>query len=33
MFEISGVPKEDAHEALRLASAKLPVTTKIVERK
>jgi large subunit ribosomal protein L16 len=33
LFEVSGVPKADAFEALRLASAKLPVTSKIVERK
>lgn len=33
LFEVSGVTKEAAFEALRLASAKLPVTSKIVERK
>ncbi len=30
MFEIAGVPEESAREALRLASHKLPVKTKIV---
>ena len=30
MFEIAGVPEEDAREALRLASHKLPIKTKIV---
>ena len=33
MFEVSGVSREDAFIALKLASAKLPVTTKIIERK
>ncbi len=33
MFEISGVPEAQAREALRLASYKLPVDTKIVSRK
>ena len=32
MFEIAGVPEETAREALRLASHKLPVKTKIVVR-
>lgn len=32
MFEISGVTETDAHEALRLASAKLPVVCKIIKR-
>ncbi len=32
LFEISGVPPEAAREALRLASHKLPVQTKIVSR-
>ncbi len=32
MFEVGGVSKEVAHEALRLASRKLPVRTKIVSR-
>lgn len=32
MFEVGGVSKEVAHEALRLASHKLPVRTKIVSR-
>ena len=30
MFEIAGVPEESAREALRLASHKLPIKTKIV---
>ena len=32
MFEISGVSEEVAREALRLASHKLPITTKFVKR-
>jgi large subunit ribosomal protein L16 len=32
MFEISGVPEDAAHEALRLASNKLPIKTRIVKR-
>ena len=32
MFEIAGVSEEVAREALRLASHKLPVKTKIVAR-
>ncbi|SNZ17867.1 LSU ribosomal protein L16P [Terribacillus aidingensis] len=32
MFEVAGVPEEVAREALRLASHKLPVRTKIVKR-
>ena len=32
MFEIAGVPEEIAREALRLASHKLPVKCKIVQR-
>jgi ribosomal protein L16/L10AE len=32
MFEIGGVPAKDAIEALRLASFKLPVKTKIIKR-
>ena len=32
MFEVGGVPEEVAREALRLASHKLPVKTKIVAR-
>ena len=32
MFEIAGVPEETAREALRLASYKLPITSKIVKR-
>lgn len=33
MFEIAGVPEADARKALKLASYKLPVDCKIVERK
>ncbi len=33
MFEAEGVPMEVAKEALRLAAAKLPVTTKFVVRR
>lgn len=32
LFEVRGVDKENAHEALRLASHKLPVRTRIVSR-
>ena len=32
MFEIGGVPEETAREALRLASHKLPLKTKIIMR-
>ena len=32
MFEIAGVPEETAKEALRLASHKLPIKTKILRR-
>ena len=32
LFEIAGVPEEVAREALRLASHKLPIKTKIVKR-
>jgi large subunit ribosomal protein L16 len=32
MFEMAGVDDEVAHEALRLASHKLPIKTKIVQR-
>ena len=32
LFEIAGVPEETAREALRLASSKLPMGTKIVSR-
>ncbi|KRO16956.1 50S ribosomal protein L16 [Lacticaseibacillus saniviri] len=32
MFEVAGVPEDVAREALRLASNKLPVRTKIVKR-
>lgn len=33
MFEVSGVTEVEAMEALNLAAAKLPVTSKIVKRK
>ena len=32
MFEIAGVPEEGAREALRLASHKLPIKTKVMAR-
>lgn len=32
MFEVGGVPKEDAQNALRRAAAKLPIKTRFVER-
>ncbi|OWZ84483.1 50S ribosomal protein L16 [Natranaerobius trueperi] len=32
LFEVAGVPKETAREAMRLASHKLPIKTKFVER-
>jgi len=32
MFEIAGVPEDVAREALRLASHKLPIKTKIVTK-
>jgi large subunit ribosomal protein L16 len=32
LFEISGVPEQTARAALRLASSKLPVNTKVVSR-
>ncbi|MFA5358785.1 MAG: 50S ribosomal protein L16 [Patescibacteria group bacterium] len=32
MFEIDGIPADQAREALRLAGNKMPVTTKIVSR-
>jgi large subunit ribosomal protein L16 len=32
LFEMAGIPKEVAHEALRLASHKLGVKTRIVDR-
>ena len=32
LFEISGVPEEQAKEALRLAGTKLPIRTKIVSK-
>jgi large subunit ribosomal protein L16 len=33
MFEIAGVSNELAHEALNLASSKLPVRTRVVQRR
>ena len=33
LFEVTGIPELAAHEALRLAAAKLPVVTKVVKRK
>jgi large subunit ribosomal protein L16 len=33
MFEMAGVPLEDAKESMRLASAKLPVLTRFVIKK
>ena len=32
MFEIGGVPEEEAREALRLAQHKLPIKTKIIAK-
>ena len=32
MFEMAGVPEEDAREALRLASHKLPIKCKILQK-
>lgn len=32
LFEVAGVPEQDALTALRLASAKLPIATKIVAK-
>jgi large subunit ribosomal protein L16 len=32
MFEVDGVPAEVAHQALKLAAAKLPVATRVVSR-
>ena len=32
MFEVSGITEVQAHEALRLAAAKLPVVTKVVKK-
>ena len=31
MFEVAGIPEIEAHKALRLAAAKLPVVTKVVK--
>ena len=32
LFEMAGVPEEVAREALRLASSKLPISTRVVVR-
>ena len=32
LFEMGGIPEEEAREALRLASHKLPIKTKLVKR-
>ncbi len=32
MFEVDGVPRDVAHEALQLAAHKLPIKVKIVTR-
>ena len=32
MFEMGGVPLEDAREAMRLAQHKLPIKTKFITR-
>ncbi len=32
LFEMGGIPEEDAFEALRLAAFKLPIKTKLVKR-
>ncbi len=32
LFEVTGIPEKEAHEALRLAGAKLPIVTKIVSK-
>jgi large subunit ribosomal protein L16 len=32
MFELDGVPENVAEEALKLASSKLPISTKFVKR-
>jgi large subunit ribosomal protein L16 len=32
LFELAGVQEQTAREALKLASAKLPIATKIVSR-
>lgn len=33
MFEVSGIPEAEALVALKLASAKLPLTSKVIKRK
>jgi large subunit ribosomal protein L16 len=32
LFEVDGVPRELAREAMRLAAAKLPIRTKFISR-
>jgi large subunit ribosomal protein L16 len=32
MFELAGVPEDQAKEALKLAAAKLPIATRIVAK-
>ena len=32
LFEVGGLPEKESHEALTLASAKLPIVTKVVRR-
>lgn len=32
IFEIDGIPREDAREGLRKAGSKLPIKTKVIER-
>jgi large subunit ribosomal protein L16 len=32
MFEVSGIPKDLAHEALKICGHKLPIKTKVVQR-
>jgi large subunit ribosomal protein L16 len=32
LFEMGGVPEEDARQALRLAAFKLPIRTKLIKR-
>ncbi len=33
LFEVTGIPETEAHQALKLAAAKLPIITKVVKRK
>jgi ribosomal protein L16/L10AE len=32
MFEVAGIPEAEAHKALILAAAKLPVVSKVIKR-